>query len=296
MSLINPIAFDALAEAYDDDFTRSLLGQLLRPRVWDILARHFTAGQHILELACGTGEDAAWLARQGIHITATDGSVEMIKKAKAKAEEQRTASAERQAGGAGETNVLGRIEVEQVSLQQVAGGYFGGPPPALSLSNGSAVGGRLFDGVFSNFGGLNTIGEWRGLAAALAEIVKPGGVVILVPMGPICPWEIFWYLVHGQPKTALRRFARQGAPAKIGGSVIPIWYPSAWRLQADFAPWFRHQRTESLGLWLPPSYLDHWVNTWPALFRWLNRLEKVTARFSGGWGDHYVTVFERINN
>jgi hypothetical protein len=150
-----------------------------------------------------------------------------------------------------------------------------------------------FDGVFSNFGGLNTIDEWRSLAAALAEIVKPGGVLILVPMGPFCPWEILWYLAHGQPKQAFRRFARSGAPAKIGDSVIPIWYPSAGRLRADFMPWFRHLATESLELWLPPSYLDHLVNKWLGLFRRLNRLEKVTARLTGGWGDHYIIVFKR---
>jgi SAM-dependent methyltransferase len=287
--VINATAFDAFADAYDDDFTHSLLGQLLRPRVWNILAQHFTAGQHVLELACGTGEDAVWLARQGLHVTATDGSAEMVKKARAKAEAAGMARGDEEARPRRreETRKTGSVEVEQVSLQQVAGGYFGGQP--------SAVSGRLFDGVFSNFGGLNTIGKWGGLAAALAEIVKPGGAVILVPMGPICPWEIFWHLAHGQPKTALRRFAREGASAKIGDSVIPIWYPTVRRLQADFAPWFRCQPTESLGLWLPPSYLDHWVNRQPALFGWLNRVEKATARLTGGWGDHYIIVFERIN-
>jgi SAM-dependent methyltransferase len=282
ITTFSPTAFDAFADAYDDDFTHSLLGQLLRPRVWDILARHFTAGQHVLELTCGTGEDAVWLARRGVHVTATDGSAEMVKRAKAKAEAAGVAREDEEAKG------RGSVEVRQVSLQEVIEGYFGGQP--------SVVGGHLFDGVFSNFGGLNTIGGWRDLAAALAEVVKPGGVVILVPMGPVCPWEIFWYLAHGRPRTALRRFAQEGATAKIGDSVIPIWYPSAQRLQADFAPWFQCRRTESLGLWLPPSYLDHWVNKWPALFRWLNRVEKATARLTGGWGDHYVAIFERINN
>jgi SAM-dependent methyltransferase len=267
--LSNPTAFDAFAEAYDNDFTHSPLGQLLRPRVWDILGQHFTAGQHVLELTCGTGEDAVWLARRGVNVTATDGSAEMVKKAKEKAEER------------------GSIEVKQVSLQDVVGGYFGGQRSAVS---------GHFDGVFSNFGGLNTIGAWRSLAAALAEIVKPGGKVILVPMGPVCPWEILWYLAHGQPKTAFRRFSRLGAPAKIGGSVIPIWYPSARQLRADFSPWFRHQTTESLELWLPPSYLNHLVNKWPAFFARLNQFEKATARLSGGWGDHYIIVFERNND
>jgi hypothetical protein len=171
-----------------------------------------------------------------------------------------------------------------VSLQEVAEGYFGGQR--------SAVGGR-FDGVFSNFGGLNTIGEWRSLAATLAEIVRPGGTVILVPMGPFCPWEIGWYLAHGQPRQAFRRFSGNGVPAKIGEAIIPIWYPPAGRLRADFVTWFTHLTTQSLELWLPPSYLDHFVNRWPGLFRRLNRFEEATARLTGGWGDHYIIVFRR---
>jgi SAM-dependent methyltransferase len=271
--LTNTSAFDAFAAAYDDDFTHSILGQLLRPRVWDILGQHFTTGQHILELTCGTGKDAVWLAQHGVNVTATDGSAEMVKMAKTKAEEQRSRGEE-------EAGQRGSIEVKQVSLQEISAGQR------------SAVGGR-FDGVFSNFGGLNTIGEWHSLAAALAKIVKPGGTVILVPMGPVCPWEILWYLAHGQPKAAFRRFSRRGVPAKIGGSIIPIWYPSARQLRADFSPWFRHQATESLELWLPPSYLDHLVDKWPAFFARLNQFEKATARLSGGWGDHYIIVLKR---
>ena len=282
MVLPNPTAFDAFAGAYDDDFTRSILGQLLRPRVWEKLAQHFTTGQHVLELTCGTGEDAIWLAQRGVRVTATDGSAEMVRVATAKAEAaglRRRGEVARWRGG---------VEFKQVSLQEVVEGYFGG--------RRSAVGGRLFDGVFSNFGGLNTIGEWRPLAAALAEIVKPGGIVILVPMGPLCPWEILWYLAHGQPKQAWRRLAQRGTSAKIGDALIPIWYPSAQRLRADFSPWFQHWHTESLELWLPPSYLDHFVNRWPGFFRRLNQFEKATARLTGGWGDHYIIVFQKIDH
>jgi SAM-dependent methyltransferase len=241
--------------------------------VWEKLAQHFSAGQHILELACGTGEDAVWLAWRGIHVTATDGSAEMVKKAKAKAEATGKQSGE-------EAERRGSVEVRQVSLQEISGLR-------------SPVSGHLFDGALSNFGGLNTIGEWRSLAAALAEIVRPGGAVILVPMGPFCPWEILWYLGHGQPQQALRRFRRNGASAKIGDATIPIWYPSARQLRADFSPWFQHLYTESLELWLPPSYLDHFVNQWPGFFRRLNQFEKATAHLTGGWGDHYIIIFER---
>lgn len=268
MVATDPTAFDAFAEAYDDDFTRSLLARLLRPRVWQRLAQHFSPGQHVLELACGTGEDAVWLARRGIRVTATDGSAQMVAAATAKA---------RAAG------VSDRVEIVQYSLQEITN-Y----PKGASLPTAN----RQFDGAFSNFGGLNTINAWRALAESLSKLVKPGGKLILAPMGPFCPWEMLWHLAHGQPGVALRRFGRS-ATAKIGESEIPIWYPSARRLRADFAPWFKPVGVESLGLWLPPSYLGHLVERWPGLFTRLNRLEAATARLTGGWGDHYLIIFER---
>ncbi len=278
----NPTAFDAFAADYDSDFTHTPLGRLLRPRVWHTLAHHFSPGQHVLELTCGTGEDAVWLARRGVQVMATDGSAAMVAEAQAKAE----------AAG-----VSTRVAVEQLSLQEIIDSWRRSASPATLRVGASERGGpseHVFDGVYSNFGGLNSINDWAGLAEALAALIRPGGKAVLVPMGPRCPWEIGWYLLHGQPKTAWRRLARNGAPAKIGEVVIPIWYPSAGRLRADFGPWFRHLYTESLGLWLPPSYIDHFVNRWPGLFAALNRFEQATARLAGGWGDHYVMVLERV--
>lgn len=256
-------AFDAFAASYDSDFTHSLLGKLLRQRVWEVYARHFQSGQRVLELACGTGEDALWLAGRGVQVTATDGSAEMVRVARAKA------------AVAGLTPL---ITTQQLSLQELGAGHFKGQ--------------EQFDGAYSNFGGLNTIGQWQPLAEALAGLVRPGGRVVLVPMGPFCPWEMIWSLGHGQPRQAFRRLGAR-AEARIGPVTIPIWYPTARRLQAVFVPWFDHVRTESLALWLPPTYLGHLVNRWPALFDRLCRLETATARFTGGWGDHYIIVFQR---
>lgn len=261
--VIDPAAFDAFASTYDSDFTDTRLGQMLRGRVWDILARTFDSGEHVLELAYGTGEDALWLAGRGVRVTATDGSAEMVRTARQKAQ---------QAG------VSELIDAKQISLQD----FVNAPQPEAPI----------YDGVFSNFGGLNTIGEWQPLAEALARLVKPGGKVVLVPMGPVCPWEVGWYLAHGRFSEAFRRFGKV-SEAKIGSAVIPIWYPSAGRLRADFDPWFRHLETRSLGFWLPPSYLDHLVNRRPGVFERLNGFEAKTAGLTGGWGDHYIICFER---
>lgn len=263
MTAPNPAAFEALADTYDADFTHSRLGRLLRRRVWNVLTSAFAPGSHVLELACGTGEDALWLAKHGLRVTAFDGSPAMVRRARAKV----------QAAGFGDS-----VTVQERSLQEI-----GRLPPALR---------GPFQGLFSNFGGLNTVAHWPRLAEDLAPLVQPGGKAILVPMGPFCPWEMAWFLLQGKGDEALRR-RRQPATARLGDELIPVWYPSLRRLKSALAPWFQLLSVESLGLWLPPSYLGHWVERHPRLFQALNRLEAATGHLSGGWGDHYIAVFER---
>lgn len=261
LSLADAGIFDAVAADYDATFTHTLLGRMLRQRVWSLLAGCFRPGQHVLELACGTGEDAIWLARHGIRVTATDSSAGMVAATVTKVEAAGLRTA---------------VHTRQLSLQQVAAGELTG----------------TFDGGLSNFGGLNSIGNWRPLAQALAALVRPGGLLVLVPMGPFCPWEIIWYLLHGRLREAFRR-RRQPVPAKIGAATMPVWYPAAGRLRRDFAPWFQPRHSQSLGFWLPPSYLCHLVERRPALFAWLGRLERASALLTGAWGDHYILVLER---
>lgn len=260
-------AFDAVADSYDATFTHTTLGRMLRARVWETLADTIAAGDDVLELACGTGEDAVWLAQQGVRVFATDGSGEMVRVAAAKAQ---------QAG------LVDRVSVGQFSLQDVVSGRLASSLPPE----------RRFDGVFSNFGGLNTIDDWHDLARGLGALVRMGGAAVLVVMGPLCPWEVGWHALHGEPRTATRRW-RSPAAATIGGGTIPVWYPSARRMRRMFAPWFRPVRVESLGLWLPPSHLAHLVVRWPRVFAALDRFERATARATAGWGDHYIMVLER---
>ena len=265
---LQPTAFDEVATTYDSDFTESLLGQLLRQRVWQVYQRTFQAGQHLLELTCGTGADALWLAQQGLMVTATDGSPEMV------------ALTQRKITQAGLTSMVKTavLDVGLIGKQAMP----------------TVVGAGPFAGVVSNFGGINTIKAWGQLAQGLAHVVQPGGKVVLVPMGPFCFWEIAWYSLHRQWPLAWRRWGQQPALAEIGSATIPVWYPSARTLRQAFAPWFTHRSTESLGLLLPPSYIGHWVAKRPSLFTRLNRWEQRLAPLTKGLGDHYIMVLERF--
>ena len=76
--MVSIAAFDDLAASYDDTFTESVIGRLLRAAVWRRLDAQFRAGDRVLELNCGTGADAIHLAHTGVRVLATDVSEAML--------------------------------------------------------------------------------------------------------------------------------------------------------------------------------------------------------------------------
>lgn len=257
--------FDALAATYDTEFTQTPLGRRLRARVWACLERHFRPGQHILELGCGTGEDAVWLAQRGITVTATDASAAML------------AVAERKAACAG---VARRVITRQLALEALMGADFE----------------RAFDGLLSNFGALNCVAP-EVVARSLGHCVRPGGRAVLVVMGPCCLWEIAWFLLHGHPRTAFRRLRPGGVTAEVGGQKVRVFYPAPGRLLRALAPEFRLLRLWGLGVALPTTDAASLVNWRPGL---LDRLDWLEARLASAFpfrllGDHYVLELERLS-
>jgi SAM-dependent methyltransferase len=275
--------FDAAAARYDQDFTETRLGRWLREAVQARLAQAFPPGSHVLELACGTGEDAVWLARRGVHVVATDASPSMIEIARAKA--ARTGMSDRVAchvlrlEDLGTTMDDGRWTIEDEAIGNTQ----------------YAIRHHIFDGAFSNFGGLNCVADLRLVAQGLAQLVRPGGKVVLVIMGPWCPWEMAWYLGHLQPRQALRRLGRGGATAEIGGQTMRVYYPSPGATMKAFAPWFAPTGLYGVGAFLSPSYLGGLADRWPTLF---TRLAAWERRLAHRWpltylNDHYLLELTR---
>jgi ubiquinone/menaquinone biosynthesis C-methylase UbiE len=71
-------AFDQIASEYDRVWTRSPVGRLQREGVWRHIGTLFHPGQSILDLGCGTGEDALRLMHAGLRVRAIDASAEMV--------------------------------------------------------------------------------------------------------------------------------------------------------------------------------------------------------------------------
>lgn len=78
------VSFDAEAIHYDANFTHTNIGKAQRNMVYYHIKKYLDKSLKILEINCGTGEDAIWLAKQNHQVTATDISENMINQAKSK--------------------------------------------------------------------------------------------------------------------------------------------------------------------------------------------------------------------
>src|ERR1700676_2648834 len=76
-----PAVFDAIAASYDEVWTATPTGRAQRNQVWRWVDPLFRSGDALLDIGCGTGEDAAHFAARGLRVHATDPSGEMIRQA-----------------------------------------------------------------------------------------------------------------------------------------------------------------------------------------------------------------------
>ncbi len=257
-------AFDRVADSYDELFTRTAIGRAQRKQVWKELLAAFPEGSRILELNCGTGEDARFLAKQGRYVVASDASAAMI------------AVARRLDEGS---------EVSPVQYLQTANEDLG----ALCFE-------QPFDGAFSNFSGLNCLADFPSFAGNLARLVKPGARVLLCLWSRVCVAELMWYMLHAQPKKAGRRFSSKST-ARLGGLTISVNYPTVREMRYSFSPWFQLVSQRAVGLFVPPSYTEQAIAGHDKILACLEWLDSLCA----GWpilrnaGDHVLLEFVRCN-
>ena len=155
---VNP--FDGIAQHYDSIFTESPIGRAQRSSVWEDLASAFRPGSHVLEIGCGTGVDACFLAERGISVTACDRSSEMVR--------------------------MTEMRIRNRSYQ--FRNAFVSPRVMGAEQIGTLARDHLFDGAFSDFGVLNCVSDLHKFAEDLATVLKPRARVVLCVMGPCCAW------------------------------------------------------------------------------------------------------------
>jgi SAM-dependent methyltransferase len=262
-----PAPFDAIASTYDDTFTNSSIGRAQRQLVWLEADRAFSIGHQILEINCGTGIDALHLASRGIEVTACDSAPAMIEVAR----HRLNASAFPRAVD------LRCLAIEQLAMLEAEGPY---------------------DGIFSNFGGLNCLDDLNSVVRDMSRLVWPGGKLVLCLFGRICLWEILFYTIRGDFHRAFRRFRRKGTIAVlVPGSEIIVHYPGVSELRRIFSPYFRLERWRGVGISVPPSYLESFAASFPRFLKFAARIDGCFGQWPGlrALADHVVLTFERTD-
>jgi ubiquinone/menaquinone biosynthesis C-methylase UbiE len=270
---VNPLAiaqlpaalvFNQMANEYDDVFTRSMVGRAQRDVVWSVLTRTFQSGDHVLELNCGTGEDALFLARNAISVTACDASEQMIQVASNRLRMEAP-------GTPVQFNLLATERLRE--LQPIT----------------------MFDGAFSNFSGLNCVPDLKQVAEDLATLLPPNAPLVVCLSTRFCVWEMIWFLLHGKFRKAFRRCSGR-ATAKVGEFTVDVYYPTVRRLQQLFGPSFIIRSCVGVGVTVPPSYVENWIRSRPRTLKLLRAIDRIISGLPGFrvLGDHMLLHFERV--
>ncbi len=263
--------FDPVAADYDKQFTNSALGRLQRAVVHNYLKTKIKDGAAVLELNCGTGEDAIWLAKQGCTVLATDQSAGMVQVCSNKAEA---------------AHLQHRVQAQVLDIRAIQ------PNFEFLISN------TRFDLILSNFGGLNCLSPDAlcTFGQTLPQLLRPGACFVAVVMGRFCVWETSYFLLKGRPKQARRRWDGGPVQAQLDAQTqISTWYYSPAEF-CSFFPGLSVQTIQPVGFWLPPSYLSPWASRHPGLLRSLNFLEKkCRGRLWAAAADHFLVVLERTS-
>ncbi len=257
-------AFDSVAADYDGPSGNNALIQRLRAQTMAAVTRHAPAGSRLVDLGCGTGIDAEYLARRGYRVTATDWSPQMVHRA-----QQRAAAA----------GLDQRLEARHLGIQEI------GELPA-----------GAFDAAYSDLGPLNCVPDLDEAARGLAKIIRPGGHLIASVIGRTCPWELALFAAKGDWARARLRFAPGPVPVPLNGHTVWTRYFSP----GEFARVFRRvgfQRLEQRGLslFVPPPYMDAFAARHASLIAALVRAEQILGGWPvlRGWGDHFLIVMRK---
>lgn len=258
-------AFDAYAADYDSAFTHSQIGRLQRAQVWQALLPYLNKPLKVLEVNCGTGVDALWLAEQGHEVLATDLSPSMIEICRKKLQKH---------------TPTGKIDFQVAGFSELSKLASTGP----------------FDLIFSNFGGLNCIdaNATRAFSQQCSQLLKPGGLLFLVYISKACRWEQYYFRYRGEKEKAVRRQSSGPVISDVEGKNVQIWYYLLEELQVLYSESFDCIDQLPIGLFVPPSYLEDWFIKRPKLLQGLGWLDNRLRRKQwADYGDHIALVLQK---
>lgn len=231
-------AYDAAAPTYDAQLTGDAW---MRHVLWDHYLSVFRPGQRVLDVSCGTGTDAVFLAHHGIHVVGIDLSPGMVARLR-----EKVATAQ----------VAHLVEARVGDLAELDDW-----PPAA------------FDGIYSSFAGLNGVDTLAPFARAANRLLPPHGHLIVHLLNRWSLWEWLGWMRRGELSRARALGTARERCFTVGGVEIrqyPLAPDETYR--RFFAPGFRLDRAYGLGILRPP----HTVGRLPSIV--VATLEHLEAR------------------
>jgi len=210
--------YDNIARDYDEQLRKGLLEKIIRKHFQQKLINVFKPNDRILELSCGTGTDAIFMAKSGLKVTATDISPGMIKTANQKILKE---------------NLSSSIETIVMDMENLK----------YKIKN-------IYDGAISNFDGLNFIKNPAEFAADLSKVLKPKSSVIFTLLNNKCAWEFIYYILKLNPKKAIGFIRKR---EKNYTSLVTLYSPA--KFTGFFAPYFNIKKITGFGFIIPPDGL-----------------------------------------
>jgi len=256
------VAFDGVAKDYDRANAGNRTICAMRERLWHAVDRIVPAGSSLLDLGCGPGRDAERFAARGYRVTAVDWSPAMVQQAQGRV--TRTSSA---------------VDVRHLGIHEL-----------------DRLAPATFDAAYSDLGPLNCVPDLAHAARLIADRLRPGGVIVASVIGRVCPWEIALYLMRRDWPRVRVRFSDAMTAVPLEGRTVWTRYYTPAECEAAFAAaGFRRLALRTLGLLVPPPYLQGFADRHRSLVALLQRVEDVVGDWPGirNWGDHFLIVMQK---
>jgi len=263
------VRFDRAARLYDATYGPAdeqghgnPLLDWLRAEHLSVLRDMLPPGAGVLDLGCGTGEEALALVREGYSVLGIDISPAMIRQAQTKAA----------------VHGIGRgFTCRVLAAGQLACLDERGP----------------FQGAYSSLGTLNTEPDLPGVARALHTLLERGAPFVATVMSRRCLFEIVRGLQRLKPGAALDR-SGDWAEGRAGASGVtaPVRFYTPKAFAAPFLPYFAVESVRALPLWLPPVHLYELYRDDPDRYARAKRWDARMRAWPGfrAWGDHFLMV------
>lgn len=259
-------AFNRVAPSMDEVTLRNPINAWMRRVNLEEIRRAFPPASRLLELGCGTGQDAVDLARTGCEVLAVDLSEAMVE--------------------------LARTKVRALGLQDRVTVACGRSRDAARLARESPW--SPFDGAYANFS-LTYEESLRDVATAVHSILRPNATFAFTLPNRVVLSEVLLYGPQLRFGDVLGRF-RVPLWKDVHGALVEIHAYLPREVRAELNGLFELESLRGIPTFLPPTYLH-------AQYSWLGNagetLKALDRRFAGRFpwnrlGEHTLYKFRRV--